>query len=251
MAQQPKFSVAIRTDAYQKLINETLGDKELAKQFVADISTVVSGNYKLQLCDAGSILSAGLVAQQLRLPLAQTLGFAYVIPYKDKAQFQIGYKGLIQLAQRSGQFKSIGARPVHEGEYIGQDKHGEDVFKFDHKFDLAPTVGYYAYFELLNGFEKSIYWTTEQCEAHAKRYSKSYGNGSDTDNWTKMFDQMALKTVIKQLLSKYAPLSTEMITAVKYDQAVIDQDGTPNYVDTPADDEQSNSDVNKHIEVEE
>lgn len=235
MAQKMKFSVAVRTDAYQKLINETLGDKELARQFVADISTVVSGNYKLQSCEAGSILSAGLVAQSLKLPLTQSLGFAYVIPYGDKAQFQIGYKGLIQLAQRSGQFKSIGARPVHEGEYVGQDKHGEDIFKFDHKFDLEPIVGYYAYFELLNGFEKSVYWTKEQCEAHAKRYSKSYGNGSDTDNWTKMFDQMALKTVLKQLLSKYAPLSTEMINAVKYDQAVIKEDGTAEYVDNEED----------------
>lgn len=249
--EKPKFSVAVRTDAYQKLINDTLGDKDLARQFVADISTVVSGNYKLQLCDAGSILSAGLVAQSLKLPLTQTLGFAYVIPYGDKAQFQIGYKGLIQLAQRSGQFKSIGARPVHEGEYVGQDKHGEDIFKFDHQFDGNPVVGYYAYFELLNGFEKTFYWTKAQCDAHAHRYSKSYGNGSETDNWGKMFDQMALKTVIKQLLSKYAPLSTEMINAVKYDQAVINSDGEPEYVDNDdyddTDLEQPTSDVSKHI----
>ena len=244
---QMKFSVAVRTDAYQKLINETLGDKELARQFVADISTVVSGNYKLQSCDAGSILSAGLVAQSLKLPLTQSLGFAYVIPYGSKAQFQIGYKGLIQLAQRSGQFKSIGARPVHEGEYVGQDKHGEDIFKFDHKFDLEKVVGYYAYFELLNGFEKSVYWTVEQCEAHAKRYSKSYGNGTDTDNWTKMFDQMALKTVLKQLLSKYAPLSTEMISAVKYDQAVINDDGTPEYVDNDVETTETSSSVDNSL----
>ena len=242
-----KFSVAVRTDAYQKLINETLGDKELARQFVADISTVVSGNYKLQTCDAGSVLSAGLVAQSLKLPLTQSLGFAYVIPYGTQAQFQIGYKGLIQLAQRSGQFKSIGARPVHEGEYVGQDKHGEDIFKFDHKYDLEPVVGYYAYFELINGFEKSVYWTKEQCEAHAKRYSKSYGNGSDTDNWTKMFDQMAIKTVLKNLLSKYAPLSTEMISAVKYDQAVIHEDGSAEYVDNEVTEEETSSSVDNSL----
>ena len=246
----PKFSVAIRTTAYQDLINNTLGDKEVARQFIADISSVVSGNYKLQSCNAGSIISAGLVAQTLKLPLAQTLGYAYVIPYGNNAQFQIGYRGLLQLALRSGQFKTIGARPVHKGEYVGQDKYGEDIFHFDHQYDLEEVVGYFAYFVLTNGFEKSVYWTKEQCQEHAKRYSRSYGNGSDTDNWTNMFDQMALKTVLKQLISKYAPMSTEFITAIKYDQSVINDDGTPEYVDNEeevAETKEPESDVNNHI----
>ena len=228
---KPKFSVAIKTDAYQRLINETLGDKELARQFVADISTVVSQNYALQNCDAGSILSAGLVAQSLKLPLTQSLGFAYVIPYGSKAQFQIGWKGLVQLAQRSGQFERIGVREVHKGEYIGQDEFGEDEFKFSHEFDNEEVVGYYAYFKLLNGFKKTLYWTKAQCEAHAKKYSRSYGNGSATDNWSQMFDLMACKTVLKQLLSKYAPLSVELEKAVIYDQASIKADGSVEYVD--------------------
>lgn len=228
---KPRFSVAIRSDAYQKLINETLGDKELARQFVADITTVVSSNTKLGLCEAGSVLSAGLVAQSLKLPLTQSLGFAYVIPYGNKAQFQIGWKGLVQLAMRSGQFERVGVRNVHQGEYIGQDEFGEDEFKFSHDYDDNEIVGYYAYFKLLNGFKKTLYWTKKQCEKHAKTYSKSYGNGTDTDNWTKQFDVMAQKTVLKQLLSKYAPLSVELQKAVIFDQAAIDKNGNPEYVD--------------------
>ena len=230
-----QFSVAIQQPKWLKLINDTLGDKDTAKQFIADISTVVSGNYQLQNCDAGSILTAGLLAQSLKLPLAQTLGFAYVIPYGDKAQFQIGWKGLVQLAQRSGQFKRLGVRDVHEGEYVGQDEFGEDLFKFDHKFDDKPIVGYYAYFELLNGFVKTLYWTKAQCEAHGTRYSQAHrgkNKGGEYDNWSNMFDAMAEKTVMKQLLNKYAPLSVELQRAVISDQAVLNSDLTvKEYVD--------------------
>lgn len=227
-----KFSVAIRDDKHVKLINDTLGDKELARQFVADITTVVSQNPLLQNCDTGTILSAGLMATSLKLPLTNSLGFAYVIPYGNKAQFQLGWKGLVQLAQRSGQFKRLGVRDVHKGEYVGQDDFGEDLFKFSHEYDNEEIVGYYAYFELLNGFTKSIYWTKQQCEKHARRYSKSYGNGTATDNWTNMFDVMAEKTVMKQLLSKYAPLSVELQRAIVSDQAVLKQDlSVGEYVD--------------------
>ena len=244
---QPKFSVAIKSNAYQKLINETLGDPVVAKQFVADITTVVSTNYKLSLCDAGSILSAGLVAQTLKLPLSPTLGFAYVIPYGTKAQFQIGWKGLVQLAQRTGLYKSIGVRPVHEGEQNGQNKFGEDLFKFSHEYDNAKVVGYYAYFELLNGFEKTIYWTKEQCEAHAKLYSKSYGTGKDTDNWTNRFDEMALKTCLKQLVSKWGPLSVELQTAIKADQAEIGSNGDYVYPDNTPDESKPKTTVHNRI----
>jgi recombination protein RecT len=229
-----RFSVAIKDEKYQQLINETLGDKELARQFVADISSVVGNNYKLQSCDARTILTAGLVACSMKLPLAPTLGFAYVVPYDGKAQFQIGWKGLVQLAQRSGQFKRLGVRDVHDGEWVGQDEFGEDLFKFDHKFDDKPIIGYYAYFELTNGFKKSVYWTKEQCEKHGSKYSKAHSGknrGGEFDNWTSMFDIMAEKTVMKQLLSKYAPLSTELQKAIVYDQAIVGMDGTPNYVD--------------------
>lgn len=226
---QPKFSVAIRSEGYQKLINDTLGDKEVARRFVAEISTVVSQNYQLQKCDAASILSAGLTAQTLNLPLAPTLGFSYVVPYGDKAQFQIGWKGLVQLAQRSGQFERLGVRPVHEGEYLGQDEFGDDLFKFSHEFDNNKVVGYYAYFKLLNGFKKTMYWTVEQCEQHGKKYSKSFNN-----LWKSSFDAMAQKTVLKLLLNRYAPLSIEMQKAIQADQAVINEDGSYSYVDNPS-----------------
>lgn len=240
--QQPKFSVAIKSDAYKNMINSTLGDVDIARQFVTDITTVVSQNPLLGECDAGSIISAGLIAQTLKLPMASTLGFAYIIPYncknkstgayEHKAQFQIGFKGLIQLCQRSGQFESLGVRTVHEGEYCGQDEFGDDVFKFSHDCDSKPVVGYFAYFKLLNGFKKTLYWTKEQCEAHGRRYSKQYGK-----LWTTDFDAMAQKTVLKMLLSKYAPMSVELQKAVTFDQSVVKEDGTPDYIDNPANDE--------------
>lgn len=228
---KPKFSVAIKSEGYQKLINDTLGDSNVARQFVADISTVVSSNYKLSLCDAGTILSAGLIAQTLKLPLSPTLGFAYVIPYGSSAQFQIGWKGLVQLAQRTGLVETIGVREVHQGEYVGQDEFGEDIFKFSHEFDNAEIVGYFAYLRLINGFKKTIYWTKEQCDVHAHKYSKSYGTGKTTDNWTNMFDEMAKKTVLKQLISKWCPQSVELNTAIQADQATIDRNGEYHYVD--------------------
>lgn len=234
---QPKFSVAIKSEGYQRLINDTLGDKAVAQTFVAEISTVVSQNYQLQECDPATILSAGLMAQTLKLPLSPTLGFAYILPFKNmktgisRATFQVGYKGLIQLAQRSGQFERLGVREVHEGEYIGQDEFGDDLFKFSHEFDNKPVVGYFAYFQLLNGFRKTMYWTVEQCQSHAKKYSRSYGNKKGTDLWTDNFDLMACKTVLKLLLNRYAPLSVELQKAVVSDQAVIKGDGTVEYVD--------------------
>lgn len=226
-----KFSLTIKTDAYKNLINDTLGDPETAKQFIADISTCVANNYALQNCDVGSVLSAGLVAQTLKLPLTQSLGFAYVIPYGNKAQFQIGWKGLVQLAQRSGQFERVGVRAVHEGEWVGMDEFGEDIFEFSHDFDSKKVIGYYAYFKLNNGFKKTLYWSLEQCLAHGKKYSKSFGSKGETNVWRDLQEQMCEKTVLKQLLSKYAPLSVELQKAVVFDQASVKEDGTPEYVD--------------------
>lgn len=229
--QQPKFSVAIKSDAYQKLINDTLGDKEVARKFVAEISSVVSNNRMLANCEAGSILSSGLLAQSVNLPLAPALGFCYIVPYGNKAQFQISYKGLIQLSMRSGQFQRLGVREVHEGEYSGQDKFGDDLFKFSHEFDNNKVVGYYAYFVLNNGFEKTMYMTAEQTRKHAEKYSKSYRSTEDTNLWRDNYDWMSCKTVLKLLLNRYAPMSTEMQKAIAADQAVINEDGTYSYVD--------------------
>ena len=232
---QPKFSVAIRSDAYKKLINETLGNPEVARKFIADISSVVSNNYQLQKCEAGSIISGGLMAQSLNLPLSQSLGFAYLVPYGNKAQFIIGAKGIIQLAQRTGLYERIGVRNVHEGEYLGQDEFGDDEFKFSHEFDDKEVVGYFAYFKLTNGFKKTLYWTTKQCMSHAKRYSKAFTNSSTTSLWKTDFDTMAQKTVLKQLISKFGPMSVDIQRAVMADQAVINGRDDYEYVDNEED----------------
>lgn len=142
-------------------------------------------------------------------------------------------KGLVQLAQRSGQFKTLGVRPVHKGEYKGQDPNtGEDEFFFSHDFDNEEVVGYRAYFELINGFQKSLYMTKNQCLAHATKYSQSYKFDKDkTTLWNTEFDTMAEKTVLKLLLKRFAPMSIEMQKAILADQAVVNEDGTYEYVD--------------------
>lgn len=240
---QQKFSVAIKSDAYQKLISDTLGDKKIAMQFVADVTTLVANNVGLQDCDPKTILSACLLAQSLELPLAPTLGFTYIIGYENtkkdangnrykikEATFQAGWKGWVQLAIRSGQYEKLGVKVVHEGEVSGQDEFGDEIIKFDHKYDDKPVVGYYAYFKLTSGFSKSLYWTKAQCEAHAKRYAPEY-RLYGTGKWKDMFDEMALKTVIKQLISKWGITSIKLQTMVQADQAVIRENGDYDYIE--------------------
>lgn len=226
-----KTSIAIRSDAFQKIAEDTLHDKKAAMALLAELSTIASINPALQEADPATLLSTGLLAQSLNLSLAPALGYAYAVPFKQKVQFQIGWKGLVALAQRSGQYQRIGVRPVHEGEYIGQDEFGDDLFKFSHEFDNKPVVGYYAYFKLLNGFQKTIYWTVEQCKAHGLKYSQTYRARKGISKWDDEFDAMAMKTVLKQLLSKWGPLSIEMQKAVQADQAVVKEDGSFEYVD--------------------
>lgn len=241
------FSVAIRSDMYQNLINNTLGDKEVARRFVAEISSVVANNEMLRNCDAGSIVSAALLAQTVNLSLAPSLGLAYLVPYGGKAQFQIGYKGLVQLAIRSGQFKTLGVRPVHDGEYAGQDEFGEDTFKFSHDFDDKPVVGYYAYFVLTNGFKKTLYMTVQQVNKHAKLYSKNYAKYG-TGLWKDQFDLMAEKTVLKLLLNRFAPLSIEMQKVIQADQAIIKEDGEYVYADNPEEEQPKPSKTALNVE---
>lgn len=254
---EPKklFSVAIKSEGYQKLINDTLGDKEVARRFVANISTAVASNAPLAKCTPGSILSAGLQAETLNLPINNNLGFAYLIPYKKKEKdkdtgkfiettvctFQIGYKGIIQLAIRSGAYQTIGTRSVHKGEYKGQDMFGEDEFKFDHQFDAEEVIGYYAYLKLTNGFYKTLYMTKKQTETHALKYSQAYQAdlkyGTLASKWTSDFDAMALKTVLKLLISKYGIMSVDLQNAFRYDQAEIKENGEPEYIDNEIKDE--------------
>lgn len=235
LSNRPKFSVALQSEGYKKLINDTLGDPKIAQRFIANISSVVSNNYQLQKCEPASILSAGFQAESLNLPLNQSLGYAYVVPYGDKAQFQVGYKGYVQLAIRSGQYLDIDVFTIKDGEYKGRDKNtGRPIFEFIEDDEVAENkqvIGYMATFTLLNGFNKQLYWSKEKATKHAKQYSKSFGNGSKTDLWTNAFDLMAMKTVLKQLLSKYGLLSVELQQAFEVDQAVIDEKGNKQYVD--------------------
>lgn len=238
-----KFSVAIQSDGYKKLINDTLGDKAVALRFVADISTLVANNQTLQDCDPKTVLAAGLLAQSLNLPLAPALGFAYIIGYKNtkkdkngkqyqiyEATFQAGWKAWVQLAIRTGAYEKIGVKPVHEGEVVGQDEFGDDIIKFNHAFDNKPVVGYFAYFKLTTGFSKTLYWTRSQCDAHGRKYSPEY-RMYGTGKWKDMFDEMAMKTVIKQLISKWGIMSVQMQTMVQADQSVVRDDGTYDYVE--------------------
>ena len=205
-------------DAVRSKFEEVMGNKQKSSAFVTSVLSVVSSNTALQNAEPQSIYMAAMMAATLDLPINQNLGFAYIIPYGNKAQFQLGAKGFKQLALRSGQFKTISDAPIYEGQLISEDPLRGFVFDFT-KPSTGKIIGYASYFALINGFEKTYYMTKEQVEAHAKRYSKTFAYESST--WKTNFDSMALKTVTKLNLSKYAPLSVEMQRAVVADQAVI------------------------------
>ena len=231
-----QFNTFITNPRTQDYLSTVLADKKAS--FVNNITALVSNNATLQVCKPDTLMFACLKATALDLPLDQNLGFAYVLPYKDSkkgetlAQFQMGYKGFVQLALRTGQFKTLNATDVREGELVSEDfVTGELTFKKADKREALPVIGYVAYFKLLNGFEKYLYMTAAEMKAHALRFSQTYKRGyglwADKDS----FDAMAKKTVLKLLLSKYAPLSVEMQSALKADQAVISENDSVNYVD--------------------
>lgn len=206
---------------------EVLKDK--APAFLSSVLTAYNTNPYLRECEPQSILSSAMVAATLDLPINPNLGFAYIVPYKQVATFQIGWKGLVQLAMRSGQYKTINVCEVYDGQLISADPFvGSFVFDASAK-KSDKVIGYVAYEKLLNGFEKQVYMTKENAEAHAKKFSQSYRAGRGV--WIDDFDSMALKTVLKALLSKWGILSVEMRQAIEHDQAVVDTDGTPVYVD--------------------
>lgn len=215
------FNSVITSANTQTYLAQVLGDKK--NQFVNNLTALVANSEQLQKCDPVTVMYAGVKATALDLPLDQNLGFAYVIPFNNnrmgrvEAQFQLGAKGFQQLAMRTGQFVRMEVAPVLEGEIRGVNK-----FTGDYQFG-EPTseavVGYMAYFRLTNGFEKYFYMSVEDINKHAKKYSKTYASNSGV--WATNFDAMARKTVLKLLLSKFAPLSVEMQNAIVSDQAVI------------------------------
>lgn len=203
-------------DSVQNKFKELLGKK--SQGFVASVLQVVNSNDYLQKADPKTIYQAAMMAATLDLPINQNLGFAYIIPYGTQAQFQMGYKGFIQLAQRSGQFKTISAAPIFDGQLIEENPLTGFVFDFTKK-KSEIIIGYAAYFELLNGFQKTLYMTADELKAHGTRFSQTFKQGRGL--WKDDFNSMALKTVIKMLLSKFAPLSIEMQRAVITDQSII------------------------------
>lgn len=221
-------------------IEQTLQDR--TPQFITSVISLVNSNEALKSADKKSVLGACLTAAALDLPINQNLGFAYIIPYKDNkkgitiAQFQMGYRGYIQLAMRSGQFKTINATDVREGEIKGVDRLSGDInlvwYSEDKEREEHKIVGYIAYFKLLNGFEKTLYMTQAELEKHGKRFSQSMKKGFGM--WVDDFDAMSKKTVLKLLLSKFAPMTTKMETALLADQAVI-EDGNMRYLDNMKD----------------
>jgi recombination protein RecT len=252
LAQKPKFSVMITTQSYQNLINNTLRDPDRARSFTASITSAVAVNPALQECDAGTILAGALLGESLKLSPSPQLGQYYLVPFKNKrqqtvtAQFVLGYKGYIQLALRSGQYKDLDVMVIKQGEYNGKDPEtGKARFKFiedDDVRDALPTVGYMAFFEYLNGFRKVIYWSKEKMMTHADTYSPSFSRKGYEDLlagkvpqsemwryssfWYKNFDDMAKKTMLRQLISRWGVMSVDMQAALEHDETIThDNDG--------------------------
>lgn len=207
----------LESAAYKKKFEEMLGKK--AAGFMSSIIAVTNNNNYLMKADPATVIGAAAQAAMLDLPINQSLGFAYIVPYKGAAQFQLGYKGYIQLAQRSGQYVDIGAKTVYEGE-LEYENRLLDKFRFGERTG-DKVIGYLAYFRLTNGFEKMLFMTLDEMQAHAKKYSQNYKGG--TDKWGLAdFNVMAEKTVLKRLLSKFGPLSIE---SVQMSQALSNDGG--------------------------
>lgn len=244
--QKPKFSVAITTKGYQSLIANTLRDPARVRRFTASITSAVAVNPALQECDAGTILAGALLGESLNLSPSPQLGQYYLVPFKNRkankidAQFVLGYKGYIQLALRSGQYADLDVTEIKQGEYLGKDSMtGKPKFQFiedDDQRDALPTVGYMAYFEYMNGFRKVLYWSKEKMMNHADTYSKAFsrqkyeellaGKIPESEMWKyssfwyKSFDDMAKKTMLRQLISRWGVMSIEMTKALESDNAV-------------------------------
>jgi len=218
----------LRDPSIEARIKNTLGDTTKTNAFITSVLSVVNSNEALKDCDRSSLLSACLTASSMDLPINQNLGFAYIIPYKGKAQFQMGYKGFIQLAQRSGLFLTISESEVYEGQLVSDDPLLGTTFDWKNRTS-DRVIGYVAYFELQNGFKKSLYMDIEQIKKHAQAFSQTFKKGLGV--WVDNFDAMAKKTVLKLLLSRYGPMSTTIQEALVKDQAILNEDGVPTYPD--------------------
>lgn len=224
----------------QKRVNELLGDR--AGNFMTSVSSMIGADDKLAKCEPVSLFMACLTAAALDLPINKNLGFAHIIPYDNnragttEAQFQMGWKGYVQLAQRTGKYKTIAATEVYEGQLVDEDPLEGNTYDWKARTN-DKVIGYVAKFTTINGFGKEIYMSMDEIKAHAIRYSKAYAydlkptTKYKNSPWSTNFNSMALKTVIKQLISKWGIMSIELQKAVEADSAVIKEDGTPSYID--------------------
>ena len=234
------FSAFMTSNAITNKVNSIIGDEKSGKRFISGIVSAVSVNPALSECNNSSILSGALLGESLNLSPSPQLGNYYLVPFNDKdrgkvAQFQLGYKGYIQLAIRSGQYKKLNVLAIKEGELIKYDPLEEEIkvnlIDDELERENAKTIGYYAMFEYINGFKKAIYWSKEKMEKHALQYSKGYQAKKGYTFWEKDFDGMAFKTMLRQLISKWGIMSVDMQQAYESDMAVINDDGTKDYVD--------------------
>lgn len=187
--------------------------KENAGAFMASIIELYQSDNYLQKCDPNKVVLEALKAATLKLPINKSLGFAYIIPYGTTPTMQLGYKGIIQLAQRSGQYRFINAGEVYEGEEVHYNRI-TGMLEIGGEAKSENIIGYFAYFQLVNGFEKAVYWSKEKVLAHAKRFSQAYKSGKKDSPWFTNFDAMALKTVLKSIISKYGPMSVELADVI-------------------------------------
>ena len=216
--QQITVKQFVNMNSTKKRFEDVLGNR--APQFMSSLVSVVNSNQNLQYVDAGSVINSALVAAALDLPINPSLGYMYIVPYKGQAQPQMGYKGYIQLAQRSGQYKHLNAIAVYADEFQGWNPLTEEIDyqpNFHDRNGEQP-VGYLGYLELLNGFQKTVYWTREQIDDHRKRFSKMSGGNTPKGVWKDNFDAMALKTVLRNLLTKWGPMTVDMQTAYNADE---------------------------------
>ena len=254
------FSAFLTSDAIKNRINAMVGGKD-GQRFISAVISAVSVNPGLTECDHATILSAALLGESLKLSPSPQLGQYYLVPFNDKkrgtkvAQFQLGYKGYIQLAIRSGYYKKLNVLAIKEGELVRFDALNEEIevklIDNDTDREAAKTIGYYAMFEYTNGFRKAMYWSREKMMAHADKYSMAFSAAKYQDLldgkipqsemwkyssfWYKDFDGMAYKTMLRQLISKWGIMSIDLQTAIDKDMAAIHDDGSVDYVDNSAD----------------
>lgn len=233
----------LTNDAVKQQINNVISGKDGTK-FITAVVSAVNNNPALQECTNQSILSAALLGESLKLSPSPQLGQYYMVPFNDKdkgkvAQFQLGYKGYIQLAIRSCQYKKLNVLAIKEGELVRFNPLEEEIevklIEDEEERENAPTIGYYAMFEYTNGFKKAMYWSKNKMEAHALKYSKGYQAKKGYTFWEKDFDGMAYKTMLRQLISKWGIMSIEMVSAMDSDMTVINEDGTKTYVENDTD----------------